>query len=64
MKYFICILLLTFLNSCSENDRREFTRREMRTLNYGDHTYIIWKGYQKGALIHDPDCKCHKEKND
>lgn len=25
------------------------------------HTYILWKGHEKGGIIHDPDCQCNKE---
>lgn len=25
------------------------------------HTYILWKGSQKGGIVHDPDCQCNKK---
>lgn len=28
---------------------------------YQWHSYIIYKGYRKGGITHDPDCGCHKK---
>ena len=29
------------------------------TAEYHGHSYIIYKGYEKGGITHDPDCPCH-----
>ncbi len=31
------------------------------TAEYRGHSYIIYKGFEKGGITHDPDCLCHKE---
>ena len=28
---------------------------------YEGHCYIIYKGSQKGGIIHDPDCPCREK---
>lgn len=28
---------------------------------YSGHRYIIYKGYRKGGITHDPDCLCQKK---
>ena len=33
------------------------------TVEYNGHKYIIYKGTQKGGIIHDPDCPCHKKED-
>lgn len=30
---------------------------------YDGHSYIIYKGSQKGGITHDPDCPCHEIKD-
>ena len=30
-------------------------------VEYNGHKYIIYKGIQKGGIIHDPDCPCHQK---
>lgn len=27
-------------------------------VEFNGHTYVKWTGYQKGAIVHDPGCKC------
>lgn len=28
---------------------------------YSGHRYIIYKGFRKGGITHDPDCPCKKK---
>lgn len=30
------------------------------TRKYNGHSYIIYRGYRKGGITHDPDCPCQK----
>lgn len=30
------------------------------TTEYNGHRYILYKGYNRGGITHDPDCPCHK----
>lgn len=31
------------------------------TAEYHGHSYIIYKGYEKGGITHDPDCPCREK---
>lgn len=31
------------------------------TAEYNGHSYIIYKGYRKGGITHDPDCPCREK---
>jgi hypothetical protein len=31
------------------------------TFKYRGHSYIVWKGFNRGSMLHDPDCECLKE---
>ena len=43
-------------NNCLNNADDALMKAE-----YEGHSYIIYKGSQKGGIIHDPDCPCHKK---
>ena len=30
---------------------------------YRGHSYIIYKGVEKGGITHDPDCPCHNKQS-
>lgn len=30
------------------------------TMEHNGHSYIVYKGVERGGIIHDPDCPCHK----
>jgi len=32
-----------------------------RNVDYQGHSYLMWTGNYKGALLHHPDCPCVKE---
>ena len=44
-------------NNCLNNADDALMKAE-----YEGHSYIIYKGSQKGGITHDPDCPC-REKN-
>lgn len=27
--------------------------------NFQNHSYVIWEGFYRGGILHDPDCSCH-----
>ena len=35
----------------------------LETVNYKGHSYIIYKGYKQGGILHDPDCQCKDGEN-
>ena len=45
-------------NNCLNNADDALMKAE-----YEGHSYIIYKGSQKGGITHDPDCPC-REKED
>ena len=45
------------------NNRLNNADDALMKAEYEGHSYIIYKGSQKGGIIHDPDCQ-HKEKKD
>lgn len=34
------------------------------TTEYNGHRYILYKGYERGGITHDPDCPCHEKGDD
>lgn len=61
----ILALLVLTLTGCVSKDIREdsgFDRYDcITTAEHNGHSYIIYKGYRKGGITHDPDCPCHKK---
>lgn len=43
-------------NNCLNNADDALMKAE-----YEGHSYIIYKGSQKGGIIHDPDCPCREK---
>lgn len=62
----LALLALT-LTGCESKDIREgasFDRYDcIATAEYNGHSYIIYKGYNKGGIAHDPDCPCHNKQS-
>lgn len=58
-------LLALALTGCVTKDIREvdgFDRYDcITTAEYNGHSYIIYKGYSKGGITHDPDCPCREK---
>lgn len=53
---------MTRPNAHSFGGRKEGLQSEWRYFDYYQwHSYIIYKGYRKGGITHDPDCQCHKK---
>ena len=61
----ILSLLAVTLTGCGSKDIREddgFDRYDcITTAEYNGHSYIIYKGYSKGGITHDPDCPCREK---
>lgn len=60
-------LLALTLTGCGSDKIKEaetfsFSDR-LITVCYHGHRYIIYKGYERGGITHDPDCPC-REKGD
>lgn len=36
-------------------------REDITTTEYNGHRYILYKGYERGGITHDPDCPCRKK---
>lgn len=57
----LCAVALT---GCKrENMRKDYgfdVYDSIQTVDYKGHRYIVYKGYRKGGITHDPDCPCHK----
>lgn len=50
----ILALLSLTLTGCGYDDT-------LMKAEYEGHSYIIYKGSQKGGIIHDPDCPCREK---
>jgi uncharacterized lipoprotein YajG len=37
---------------------------EIISVTHDEHEYIVMKGYQKGGIIHSPNCSCLKGEHD
>ena len=33
----------------------------LETVKFRGHSYILYKGYKRGGITHDPDCPCRKK---
>lgn len=67
----LAVLALT-LAGCGENGWKQgevdTSRNRLNNIDdalnkaeFEGHSYIIYKGSQKGGIIHDPDCPCRKK---
>lgn len=59
----LALLALTLTGCEEENVSKDdgFDRYDsIQTAEYNGHSYIIYKGYRKGGITHDPDCPCQK----
>ena len=59
---FLSLLALT-LTGCGQdqlgtNNRLNSLDDAIMKAEYEGHSYIIYKGYRKGGITHDPDCGC------
>lgn len=58
------LLALTLMGCEEENVSKDdgFDRYDsINTAEYNGHSYIIYKGYNKGGITHNPDCPCHQK---
>ncbi|MDE6330066.1 MAG: hypothetical protein K2L83_05060 [Muribaculaceae bacterium] len=65
------VLCAVCLSGCVKNSQMGKVNTDQRCLNgtydkivtaeYRGHSYIIYKGIEKGGITHDPDCPCHKK---
>lgn len=64
----ILVLLALTLTGCgrlgeadtNQNRLNDFDDALMKA-EYDGHSYIIYKGLQKGGITHDPDCPCREK---
>lgn len=66
----LALLALT-LTGCMEDSQMGKVNTDQQQLNsvydkivtaeYNGHSYIIYKGYRKGGITHDPDCPCREK---
>ena len=43
------------------NNRLNSVDDALMKAEYEGHSYIIYKGSQKGGITHDPNCPCHEK---
>lgn len=65
------VLCAVCLSGCVEESQMGKVDASQRWLNeiddkivtaeYRGHSYIVYKGPERGGILHDPDCPCHKE---
>lgn len=62
---FLSLLALTLMGCEQEqlgtNNRLNSLDDAIMKAEYEGHSYIIYKGFRKGGITHDPDCPCHKK---
>jgi hypothetical protein len=63
---YIIFLTLVILSSCSDvefQDKKQLSPIDrIEKFDYSGHSYVVWSGYHRGGIIHDPDCHCQKQK--
>ena len=60
----LALLALTLTGCEKENVSKDDGFDKYDSINkaeYNGHSYIIYKGYSKGGITHDPDCPCHEK---
>lgn len=61
----LLVLCAVALTGCGKEDINKdggFDRYDsITTADYNGHRYIIYKGYRKGGIAHDPDCPCREK---
>lgn len=63
----LCAVALTGCVGESQRDKVDTKQQSLylggkiMTADYNGHRYIIYKGYRKGGITHDPDCPCRKK---
>lgn len=63
-KLTLSILALLALTGCGEPTQKqndEIYSRDLVTVNYKGHSYILYKAPKQGGIIHDPDCPCREK---
>lgn len=50
------LIFLSFIILVSKPNSSKLEKYEL-----DNHSYVVYQGYRKGGLVHDPDCFC-KEK--
>lgn len=58
---FVGILLLIQV-SCQRSEELESKDLgwygKVQKIEFEGHTYVIWASYNRGTMLHDPDCRC------
>lgn len=70
IKLTILAMLALTLTGCGYRQGEMGTNNRLNNANdalmkaeYDGHSYIIYKGSQKGGITHDPDCPCREKDN-
>lgn len=52
-------LTLTGCGKPTQEQVDDIYSRDLVTVNYKGHSYILYKAHKQGGITHDPDCPCH-----
>lgn len=61
----LCAIMLTGCEK-SEQGLESSTglfHEEITTTEYNGHRFILYKGYERGGITHDPNCPCHQKED-
>jgi hypothetical protein len=57
-KIILGIIVYLFVVGCKDS------ASDLQTIDYGSHSFILYDGGSyAGGILHNPDCKCLKGKN-
>lgn len=61
----LCALALTGCENPTANAQSQRIESHgmpecLEVVKFRGHSYILFNGYKRGGIIHDPDCPCHK----
>lgn len=74
-KLLIILIALVFCVGCTSENNQTYGDNQHTRIKIDDavgdvgtiykiefqgHSYILWYGFHKGGLTHDPDCQCNK----
>lgn len=59
----LCAIVLTGCKKPEQGLESTWGRfhEEITTTEYNGHRFILYKGYRRGGITHDPDCQCREK---
>ncbi len=60
----ICVFGATSCSDSRDPNLEKAIQGKVSKIEYKNHYYVVWSINFGGGIVHDPDCKCLKVKED